>query len=263
VVGERGNSKSTAWTYEQNLRRYERVVGRDAATATLADVRYFLRCSNYHPSTKNGTLVAVRCYLKYGLLEGWADPVETAKILTLKGPKGRRQRKRGFSLNQVHEILEACRTPLEKRVGYLGFYQGLRISDQAQLRREHFLADRLAFVSIKGDKYLELPLHREVLRVKDEILMKEPTRDALKHTVRSLSHYTGIPFTSHRFRHTFSRRLSALGIQDGVAIEMMGQEQETTYRRVYADVEWEEMVDASDRLHYDPNFPLLRVAPTG
>jgi integrase len=241
LVDELGDSRSTAWTYEQSLQRVERWTGKEIEALTSTDVRRFIRESEYHPSTKNGALVAVKAYLRFGLLEGWADPGRSMQILAIRGPKRRRRLKRPLTIEESRRLLDACRTPNEHRVVRLGLFQGFRISDSANVGPEDVWEDRWMFTSVKGDKPLELPIHPELLPYLDLIFSRSPTRDVLKTTVRSLAHYTGIAHTSHTYRHTFSRRLDDGGVQDGVAIELLGQEQQTTYRKHYAGVSWDRM----------------------
>jgi PAS domain S-box-containing protein len=87
LVQEKGRTPSTAWTYEQNLRRLERFLARSAEDINRAGdtdaVRRFLRESDYHPSTKNGVLVGMKSFHKFGALEGeW----ELNGIMALEAP---------------------------------------------------------------------------------------------------------------------------------------------------------------------------------
>ncbi len=261
IAGELGNTKSTAWTYEQNLVRIERWCGMDALKFTVDDVRKFMRLSHYHPSTKNGVLVALKALMRFGLLERIVDVKNAMGILSLKGPKQPRHPKRALSLDQVHKLLDACSTPNEYRAVNTVLYQGLRVSDGAALRPRHVVDDRLIFDSRKGRKRLELPLHAELYRVLDKMFERAPTRDTLKHTWRSLSHYTGIAVSSSRGRTTFAQRLDVLGVQEGVALELMGHEPVTVYRKHYAPVTFEAMAEAMEIHEYTTVVTRTRKGP--
>lgn len=250
VVGALGNTASTAWTYEQALRRFEKFCLRDPATLDTRDVRRFLRHSPLAPTSKHGALVALRAYVRFLLEEEAIDPSRAQRILNIRGPKKPKRIRAALRPDQVPVVLDCCRTPNEFRVIYLGLYQGMRISDSAQIRREHTGPDRFAFVSVKNGKLVEVPMHREVAKVMDFILQKSPSRDVLKHACAAVSTLSGFSFTSHTLRHTYSRTMDRLGIQEGVVEELLGHEQQSVYRRHYAPVMWEPMVEAQERLVY-------------
>lgn len=249
IVGELGDTSTTALTYELSLQRMERYLGKPAHLFVADDVRGFMR-SHYAPATKNTAMVSLRAFLRFGLLEGWVDPHEALRVLSMKAPKQRRHRKPPLSIDEVHVVLGICRTSNEHRLVYGALFQGLRVSDCARLSAAAFCRDRLRFTSVKGDKPLELPLHRELERVRDLVLQRSPTRDTLKSTCKALAFRSGIVFSSHTLRATFARRLDDLGVQEGVAIELMGHEQVTVYRRHYAYVSWEAMTEAIALLRY-------------
>jgi integrase len=251
LVGELGLAHSTAFTYERNLRRYERYTGTSVREVAVSSVRRFLRHSEYHPSTKNSTLVAIRSHVRFRLLEDDIEPGLAAKILAIDGPKVPRRTRDSLTPAEVRRVLAACMSPNEVRVIYLGLYQGLRVSDSALLRAEHFRGDRLVFRSVKGDKPLVLPLHPEVIEKQEVILSSSPkSRDVLKHVCRSLSHCVGLPFSTHTLRRTFSTRLDDLEIQEGVIIELMGQEQVSVFRKHYTPVRFPRMARDLPKLFY-------------
>lgn len=255
IVGELGNTKTTALIYDQNLQRLERYLGKDRwdilAGDPVRDVRRFFRLTNFHPSTKNGTLVALRALARYGVLEKRVDAAKALEVLSLSTVKNPRRPNKPLTLDEVHTLLDACRTAAEYKLIYSGLYQGTRISDSAQLRMEHVQADRLAFTSVKYRKDLELPIHDEFRRMLPKIMERDTvTINTLKSTCKALAHYTGIKFTSHRLRRTFARRHDDLGIQEGVVIELLGHEQVSVYRKHYAAVSWEAMCEAQAGLSY-------------
>jgi integrase len=250
LVDELGDSVSTAFAYDNHVEAIESFVGKPTWELDVDELRWFLRECGLHAATKRGRLVGLRAYIRFLLLEGRIDSQRAAALLAVRGPKIKRRMRRPMTVEEMRSVLDACRTPLDYRVVYPGAFQGLRVSDSAILEDAHFLDDRLAFTSVKTGKWLEVPLHEELARVKNMILSRSTTAGALKSRCQSLSHYTGIPFSTHTLRRTFARRHDDLGTQEGVVIELLGQEQVTVYRRHYAAVSWVAMTEAQARLSY-------------
>lgn len=246
LIDERNLSASTAFTYEQGLLRYERFVSSTAEAATPESGRRFLRESRYNPATKNATLVALKAYHRWGELEDkpWANP----KLANLVGPKQHRQPKPALSIEEAAELLEVCRRPNEYRVVYLGLLAGLRISEAASITSSEWLSDRLRFYG-KGRKRRDVPVVAELEAVKTEILSNATTAGTLKHVVRSLGHVTGIAFTSHALRRTFSVTLSEAGVPREVIGDLLGHAPMTT-TEIYTPVRESEKFEAMAKLHY-------------
>jgi site-specific recombinase XerD len=246
LVGERNLSASTAFTYEQGLMRFERFSGLPAEDATVEETRRFLRESDYNPATKNATLVALKAYHRWGahLEKRWKSKGVEAVV----GPKQVRQPKPCLSPEEAAELIAVCKRPNEYRLVYLGLYGGLRISEAASIGEAEWLADRLRFVG-KGRKRRDVPIVRELQSVKGQILANETTAGTMKHVVRSLSHVTGVQFTSHTLRRTFAVSLSEKGVPREVIGTLLGHAP-VSVTETYAPVRWQELVDAMEELEY-------------
>ena len=246
LVGECNRAPGTAFTYEQGLKRIEKWLGMRREALKVDDVRRFLRESAYHPATKNATLIAVKAFHRWGSLEGmW-----TANgLLQLQGPKVPRDPRPSLTPDEVSKVLDACKRPRDVKLAYLGLYAGTRITETAAIGEEQWKGDRLRFEG-KGRKTREVPLHPELQENRNLILGTEVSRDTLKHVCRSLSHYTGIPFTSHTLRRTFCVTLTEAGVQDGVIESLVGHAQTSILRTHYSPVTWREMEEAIGKLHY-------------
>lgn len=249
LVQECGLSPSTAWTYEQHLLRLERFAGKAASQLTVDDIRRFLRTTDYHPSTKNGALVAIKSHHKWGAIDGrW----ELNGITALRAVRQVRDPKPSLTPDEAVTLLEACRRPNEFRLIYLGLYAGLRVSDSARIGEKEWLPDRLRFHVTKNRKLLEIPVHPELVKVRSVVLQNGASRGTLKHVARSLSFYTGIHFTSHTLRRTYATTLIDTGAQEGVVEALLGHTPKSVLRGHYAPVTFKEKTVAMGPLTYRP-----------
>lgn len=245
----------TAFTYEQNLLRGERWLRKPAEEISAPDLERFLLESEYHPSTKNGTLVAYKRYHKFRALV--LQRCDLNGIMAIEGPRQVRIPTRPLTLDQARTLLDAAKKSREVRIIRLGLYGGLRVAEAASIGRVHWIYDddelKLGFVG-KYRKYREIPVHPELERVRDLILSETTTDGTLKHVCRSLSHYTGIPFSSRSLRRTFSRRLRKAGVDRAIVGFLLGHGPrnvtETHYTPVEDDVEDGEAIRAMAKLSY-------------
>lgn len=247
LVGECNNTVSTAYIYENNLVRMERFLRKPADAFTHEDVRRFMRESDYHPSTKNGALVAIKSYHQFEALEGRC---ELNGIMTVKAMRQNREPKPCLTPHEARKLLDACRRPNEFRLIYLGLLAGLRISDSARITEDEWLPDRLRFEQKKGRKPLEVPMHPELAAVREHILSTSTSRGNLRHVARSMSYYTDIPFTSHALRRTFADMLLEEDVQEGVVMALMGHSPRTVLRAHYSAPKWHHKVAAMGKLNY-------------
>lgn len=251
LVDEVGLSRLTAYTYEANVQRFERWSGTSAAEATVESVRAFMGKSHFNPATKTGTLNGLKSLVKFMLLEGKIDPARGQGILVVRPPRNPRNPLPALSGEQARTLVDACKRTTEHRLIFLGLYAGMRISESARLKPDEWLPDRLRFTG-KGNKLRDIPLHPILQGFRAEILSKSPvSRETLKATARSLSHYTGIKFTSHALRRTFSCRLDELNVQESTIQALMGHAMSSVLRTNYAPVRWDKMVEAIQLLGYD------------
>ena len=247
LVEERGLAMSTAYTYEHSIATLEKWLGKERTQIQVGDMRRFLREADYHPSTKNGVLRALKSYRKFGAIEGWWD---MGPIVALSGPKVRHDPKPALTAEEARIVLGACRRSNDFRLVALGLYGGLRVSESAALLRENWLPDRIRVHKGKGGKSREFPVHAMLPVMREAVLQRPSTSaESLKHVCRSLSHVTGIPFTSHTLRRTFSQRLAELGGRREVIGKILGHAA-LSVTETYAPVTWAEMVSAIGLLTY-------------
>lgn len=251
LIGECNLTAATAFTYETSFGRIEGWFGgRDASMLSIEEIRRFLRESDYHPSTKNGTLVALKALHRWAELEGlaWANPA----VQRLRGPKQVRDPKPSLEPEEALILLEACKSSNEFRAVHLPLYAGVRVSESARIHEPQWLPDRLRFEGAKNRRMRDVPVHPELLEVRSIILQKSPSKDTLKHVCRSLSFVTGIDFTSHTLRRTFSKTMRRCGVPREVPAAIMGHAPTTVNEAHYDPVEWDEMVDAMAKHTYRP-----------
>lgn len=251
LTGECNLTAATAFTYETSFSRIEKWFGdRDVSMLRLEEIRRFLRESHFHPSTKNGTLVAIKALHRWSELEGlsWANPA----VQRLRGPKQVRDPKPSLELHEAASLLDACNSSNEFRAIYLGLFAGLRISESARIGEPEWLEDRLRFMGAKNRRTRDIPMHPELLAHKAIILAKSPSKDTLKHVCRSLSFVTGVDFTSHTLRHTFSRTMRRSGVPREVVGHILGHAPATVNEAHYDPVEFDETVEAMSKLSYRP-----------
>jgi site-specific recombinase XerD len=247
LVDECGLSQSTAWTYARNIERVEKFLDRDATTVKVGQMRSFLRESSFHPATKNGCLVAIKQFVRFCRLEG---VVADEALLALRGPKQVRNPRPALTTEEALTVLASVRRPVDYRALWLPLYAGTRISESARIMAEEWAREDRLYFKGKGGKYREVPVHAELLNKREDILDNSSTADALKHVVRSASHYTGIPFTSHTLRRTFAQHLVEEGVLREVVGDLLGHAQGVTVQ-AYAPITWHEKVDAMERLGYE------------
>lgn len=245
LTDERELSPATAWTYNQALLRLEKFCGKPICEITATDVRAFMRFSAYHASTKNATVVAIKSFHRWGVLEGYWT---TNGIVGLQGPRQHLNPKPSLTVSEVLALLGVTKRPNETRLVYLGLYAGCRVSESASIGPDEWLEDRLRFVG-KGSKVREVPVHPDLEARRETILSNRPTRDTLKTTCRALAFLLGIPFTSHSLRRTFASTLSESGVPREVIGALLGHAP-ASVTEFYAPVRWSEKTEAMARLEF-------------
>lgn len=69
LLNELNLSPLTAYTYESHLKRLERDLEKPAEEVSSRDVRTWMRTTTYNPSTKSGSLMALKSFHRWGVLE--------------------------------------------------------------------------------------------------------------------------------------------------------------------------------------------------
>jgi integrase len=176
LLAECNLSPATAFGYEQCLLRLERFTGKVAQDISVTDVRTFLRDSPHHPQTKGCTVVAIKPFHKWGVLE---ELWPANGILGLRGPKLIRNPRPALERDEARTVLSLCKRPNDYRLAYLGLYAGLRISESASITENEWRGDKLRFTG-KGRKVREVPVHPELAAKRVIILSHSTTADSLK-----------------------------------------------------------------------------------
>jgi site-specific recombinase XerD len=246
LVGERNLSLMTACTYENSLRCLERFLDKPAEGADSDDLRRFIRESPLHPTTKNGVMVGMKAFHRWGVLEKeWP----LSSIAEVPGPKLIHNPKECLTTAEAATLLQVVRRPNEARLLCLGLYGGLRVGEMVRIDAESWRDDRLRFVG-KGRKTREVPVLPELAAKRDLILSRTSSDSALKQVVRTLVYLTGIQFSSHTLRRTFATHLSEDGVPREVVGALLGHAPAST-TEIYAPVRWTEKLDAMDMLSYE------------
>lgn len=248
LTGELNRSPRTALTYETNVARLEELIGKPAEEITVEDWRRFSRTTELKPRSKSGMFAALKSYLRFLTIEGLAD---RSPLLDVPGPKiitDEDDDLPPLTVDDARRVIAACKTAKDYRLVYLALYGGLRISEAESINETHWLEDRLRFTG-KGRKKRSVPLHPELEKVRHVILSNPVEEKGLKHTAPSLSHATGIVFTAHTLRRTFSGTLREMRISTDVIAKLMGHAEKVTSQS-YARVTWAEMVEAVSGLRY-------------
>jgi hypothetical protein len=181
----------TALEYRYRISRLEGFVGKPAEDITPQDVRAWLRAPGYSAKTKSETLASFCAFHRWGNLEHlW--PLNA--IAFLQGPKTVRNPLAALDVEDARVLLDACRTPRQYSVVYLGLYAGLRISESASVSDEQWRrVDKLRVLG-KGSKVLEIPVHDQLLARRDVTLARGTRqRQRLQNAVVGLRKRTGPP----------------------------------------------------------------------
>ena len=257
TVLELGKQARTAGGYRQCLRTMEIWTGKPFWEITSDDLRAFKRESPHAKATKQTVIVA------YHKLHEWAllDDVDvltrfSAKILAVVTP-GRLEfvERPPLPLYEARRLLEACRTPIEHRVVFLGLYAGTRIDESSRIGEREWRGDRLVFVG-KGAKQRTVPIHPELARVRNEILNAKPASTGVCHSafarLRDRLHAkdaAGDPAASHALRRTIADYMYDVAeVPDEVVGQILGHSPKVT--RKYAPVRFPKMKAAIESVDY-------------
>lgn len=248
LVKGRNLASTTAFTYELGVQRLERFTGKARADISAKDVREFL-LSDYHPATKNSTLVAIKSFHRWGaeIEELW--PLNG--IMTIEGPRMLRCEKLALTTLEARTLLDRCVRPNEFRAIWLGLLAGTRVSESAMVDETSWVSDgRQGWLRIvgKGSRPRQIPVHPRLQEKREMILASDATRDVLKFTCRSLAHVTGIAFSSHLLRHTFARTLRDGRVPRDVIGNLLGHAPTST-TLIYAPITEDEKIEASHCLN--------------
>jgi site-specific recombinase XerD len=245
LIKECNLSPLTSYSYQSCLKRLEDFVGKSITEVDVPDVRRFLRDSEYGPQAKNGAVVALKSFHRWGALEGYWS---LNGIVALRGPKLVRNPNPSLEREEARTLLQSCKRPADFRVIYLGLYAGTRVSETASIGAGEWKGDKLRFVG-KGRKVREVPVHPKLAERRDVILSKQPSVGSLKQTCRVFSYVSQIPWTSHTLRRSFACALIEARVNRDIIGALLGHAGSIT-TAAYAPVAWWEKTEAIARLSY-------------
>lgn len=236
----------TVDTYLRARKRIEVHAGVEAQDLSTGDLLSFLS-NGYSFACKQQSFVAYRLWHRWGAGRGyWPLDPEVMEIRLRKPPV---TTKPALTSIQAAELISSARSPLEHRVLYLGFYQGLRLAQTVAADGRAFRGSVLT-MSTKGGWTLDLPVHPEVQRVLPLILEDSPTRRQIQNAVIRMRERVGLPITTHWFRRTFAQRLRALKVEESIRKALMGHSLSDVTDTHYSPPTWEELVRGLERLSY-------------
>lgn len=200
------------------------------------------------PSSRSTLVKSAKAWERAGGFLGWFTP---NGILDMHYPVPPSQPGPALKPSEVSGLVAACTTSRHFRLVYLGLYAGTRVSEATKMDADCWEADRLTFVSDKTKREVEVPLHPELVRLKDVILAdSELPPQSLKATARQLRERTGVSFTSNSLRRTFIQRLLDLDVPVWVVDDLVGHAPKSVTFSNYARIPWHHKTEAIGVLNY-------------
>ena len=259
LIHEEDRAERTAEGYLYGIQAVSRLCGKPAHKINSDDLRLAKRAPGYAASTKQTWVVATRRFHAWGAMEGYW---ERNGIMDITTPRSKPKKRPPVSIPTAQRILQACETPIQFRVAYLGLYAGCRIMESAAMRPENWKQDRLYFMG-KGGKWRSVPIHPELARVRPEIDKLQPSSTGVCHSAWArfrdrlgFKNIYGEPAIPHALRKTFGTEVYGEGkVAAEVVSELMGHAQSITMD-IYVAVSWTQMVAAIDQLDYWGHEPV-------
>lgn len=248
--------EATRRTAKYGLQRIERWSGLPIEKVTAETCLEFIRSAPYPLSTIQTTLSQVKNFHKFGAAkEYW----RLNGIMAVQVPKFELDTKPSLAPDESWAFLDACRTPNEYRVAWLGHFVGTRVSEAARMDVDMLIDDRWRFRGSKTGRVREVPVHEQLRQVVGRFL-EEPNRGprALEYAVERLKDRTGIytcsgssePVTSQAFRRTFSTSLLEADVPLWMVECLMGHKSSSMTMKAYASIPFRRKKAAVGRLRY-------------
>lgn len=253
LLGWLRNSESTYDRYVHSLRFLERSTGKpflsDLSIRLRPDdvVQTIIANPQLAPETCSMFLKAAKSWEKAGGFLKWWTP---NGLLDLTYPKPASTPRPSLTPRQVQILVETCRTAREWRLVGLGLYAGMRVGDAEALTEQEWLDDRLRYTAAKTKRLVEVPIHRELDKLKRVILNDSPAKGSLKVLGNRLSKRTPFDWCPNTLRATFTQRLLDLGTPLWVVKDLRGDSPKEVVFAHYATVPFPHKVEAIERLHY-------------
>ncbi len=164
------NSDRTEVTYRQQLNCHADDIGnRDPRTAGREDIKRTL-ARWPHPNTRRRAQAALSSFYDWAMEEGIRKDNPARQI---RRPKPKETSVYRLTRSEALALMDACVTPVERRVIYIGLCAGLRNREMRGLKGEHFA--RLGYVWVspniaKGARERWVPVIPELEDVIGEIV---------------------------------------------------------------------------------------------
>lgn len=259
LIEDEERAESTVRQYLWRVDTAERVSGVSIIelaenTDLLRELKLRLKKMGWAPETIKGVIVGVRQFSRWAWLSGLLDRVPNADLV--KTPRIEIQEPKPLTREEAHELMAACRRPLEYRLIYYGLFAGCRIGESASMDASHWHDDGvLRFPGNKNRRGRIVPIHRELQGVKAMILAHPPTYDStLQRVKRRLEKRTGIDFVAHQLRKTFATVHDECGTPDRIIKDMLGHAFDTTGR--YIGLSLSRKRAAQERYTLNPEEPI-------
>lgn len=269
--------------YESILRRHHEDMGRRSPLGTnREDIKRTLK--RWNPATNSqyhGHSVMISFY-EWMVQEGLRKDNPARQLR-----RGRVARQPIYRLTreEATAMMEACETPRERRIIYIGLLTGSRVTELAAMRVRHLQRPGWVWFSkdiAKGERERWVPVLPElepivaeiienvltdafVIPTRNKISEGQPaTRTTLARLVRKVADRAGIvgDVHPHTLRHAFGDHIAKYaGLR--VAQELMGHADVSTTQRVYTSrPDLDELAVSVNGFRYRATAPLGRPEPT-
>lgn len=217
------------------------------------DLEAFL-ASDYSWHTKNLGLIAVRMWHRWGAERRFweRDP----ELLDLKLRRQALPAPKALTLDQARLLISLARSPVEKRIVFLGLYAGLRPGEIREVSSKDW------FVTAAGEEVIrvqgkrtsperDVPVHPRLSMARSELVVVAMTRRQMLRVVRGFREPLGVEdFSAKWLRATFGQALQGLGVERDVISALLGHAVGSVTATSYVPVSRQERIDAIRRLHY-------------
>lgn len=253
LIHRRQVESSTAYDYLRGLDRIERETGVPPHLLSALVLEDFLASDEIGWSAKNLSLVAARLFHTWGARRGYWKLDPEIPELRLRRQRGRETQP--LTLPEAQRVLGLARSPIERRLVYLGLWAGLRLIEITSLQPSWWVvgvggAEELRVLG-KGSYRRVIPVHVRLAERRAEVLAGAAERRRLMKAMRRLQELSGIEHLSTRtLRRTFAERLSRAGVERDVIGALLGHAVTSVTTGHYAPVRWKEQQKAIEQLDY-------------
>jgi site-specific recombinase XerC len=243
----RGLSERTVENYTWNLRLIERHCGKrftisqTAGELCAADVWALLEehVGELSQAYLRQIVSSAKSWHKWGnSRELWS----LNGIMSIPSPKVEDTEPSPLSPEQMLWLITNAWTDRQRKLLYLGGWQGCRIFESARMGEEHWVDDRFSFIG-KRNKRREVPI-APALRGARALLTVPCTRRQMRWAYEALRKKSPFSWTPHQLRDTFAQRHIDNRQEIELVGELLGHAPQTTTLRVYGRYPWERKVEA-------------------